>query len=133
MSLLNMHRRIFIRNSSLASLSLTNLCLNACENHSTRKAQNTAKTPANNNVFALEEINISDLQQKMKEGQYTSEAITKLYLDRIEAIDEKGFALHSVIEVNPDALSIAQAMDQERKNGKVRGLLHGIPVLIKDN
>ncbi|MEI9912845.1 MAG: amidase [Bacteroidota bacterium] len=69
----------------------------------------------------------------MSSGKYTSEQITKLYLDRIEAIDKKGPLLNSVIELNPDALIIAKAMDEERKAGKIRGLLHGIPVLIKDN
>lgn len=60
----------------------------------------------------------------------TSEAICKTYLERIAAVDP---IIHSIIELNPDALSIAAQMDGERKEGKVRGLLHGIPVLIKDN
>ncbi|MBS1564421.1 MAG: amidase, partial [Bacteroidetes bacterium] len=60
-------------------------------------------------------------------------SITELYLKRIEAIDKQGPALNSVIELNPDALSIADAMDKERKEGKLRGPLHGIPVLVKDN
>ena len=69
----------------------------------------------------------------MASGEYSSVSITKLYLKRIEAIDKKGPALNAVIEINPDALTIAAAMDAERKAGKVRGPLHGIPVLIKDN
>ena len=69
----------------------------------------------------------------MQNGQYTSRAITQMYLDRIEAIDKNGPKLNAVIEINPDALTIADAMDQERKDGKIRGPLHGIPVLIKDN
>jgi amidase len=73
------------------------------------------------------------LQEKMAAGKYTSEKLTQLYLDRIEAIDKKGPALNSVIEINPDAISIAKAMDEERKKGKTRGPLHGIPILIKDN
>jgi amidase len=56
-----------------------------------------------------------------------------MYLKRIDAIDKNGPALNSVIEVNPDAISIAENMDNERKNGKIRGPLHGIPVLVKDN
>ena len=83
--------------------------------------------------FELDEITVSELQDKMEKGTYTSAQITQLYLDRIEAIDKNGPKLNSIIEVNPDALSIAKAMDQERKEGKVRGLLHGIPVVLKDN
>jgi amidase len=128
-----MHRRKFIRNSSLASLSLTSLWLTSCESKPTANTQITTQTPDSDSAFPLEEINISDLQQQMKDGKYTSETITRLYLDRIDAIDKNGPALRSVIEVNPDALSIAKTMDEERKNGKIRGPLHGIPILIKDN
>ncbi len=83
--------------------------------------------------FPFMEATIDELQQKMQSGEYTSQAITKLYLRRIAEIDKKGPALNAVIELNPDALAIAASMDAERKAGKVRGPLHGIPVLIKDN
>jgi len=83
--------------------------------------------------FELNEVTIDILQQKMKNKEYTSRSITELYLKRIDAIDKAGPKLNAVIEVNPDALSIADAMDKERANGKVRGPLHGIPVLVKDN
>ena len=83
--------------------------------------------------FPLLEVTIDELQQKMNSGEYSSVAITKLYLKRIAEIDKKGPALNAVIELNPDALAIAAAMDAERKAGKVRGPMHGIPVLIKDN
>jgi amidase len=69
----------------------------------------------------------------MQSGKHTARSITELYLKRIEAIDKNGSKLNSVIELNPDALSIADAMDKERKAGKLRGPLHGIPVLVKDN
>ncbi len=69
----------------------------------------------------------------MASGKYSSQQITQLYLGRIDAIDKKGPSLNSVIELNPEALTIAKALDDERKNGKVRGPLHGIPILIKDN
>jgi amidase len=69
----------------------------------------------------------------MAKGEYSSEQVTQLYLQRIEAIDKKGPALNAVIELNPDAMVIAKAMDDEREAGKIRGPLHGIPVLIKDN
>jgi len=81
----------------------------------------------------LEEVTIADLQQAMASGRLTSRRITELYLARIEAIDRRGPALTSVIEVNPDALSIADGLDRERSEKKVRGPLHGIPILIKDN
>lgn len=69
----------------------------------------------------------------MQSGELTSKSITELYLKRIREIDEEGPALNSVIEVNPDAVAIAEGLDAERKQGKVRGPLHGIPILIKDN
>src|SRR5262245_41084619 len=69
----------------------------------------------------------------MESGQDTARSIVDKYLARIEAIDRQGPALHSVIETNPEARSIAEALDAERKTGKVRGPMHGIPVLIKDN
>jgi len=84
-------------------------------------------------AFVLEEAGISDLQRRMTGGESTAHAIVQLYLDRIAAIDAAGPSLHAVIELNPDALKIADQLDAERKNGKVRGPLHGIPVLIKDN
>jgi amidase len=69
----------------------------------------------------------------MESGEYTAESITKLYLDRVDEIDAAGPTLNAVIEVNPDALEIARQLDKERDAGKIRGPLHGIPVMIKDN
>ncbi len=83
--------------------------------------------------FDLNEITVDELQSKMQKGELSSKAITKKYLNRIAAIDKKGPAINAVIEINADALSIAEAMDAERKSGKIRGPLHGIPILIKDN
>ncbi len=85
-------------------------------------------------AFELDEITISDLQQWMVSGRANSRAITEKYLARIEEIDKEGPTIHGVIEVNPDALAIADASDKERKEKKgSRGPMHGIPVLIKDN
>lgn len=81
----------------------------------------------------LEEITIAALQEAMSKGQWTAVAIAEGYLARIEALDRGGPRLNSVIELNPDAQSIARQMDRERRDGKVRGPLHGIPLLIKDN
>jgi len=83
--------------------------------------------------FELEEITISALQQGMSAGTWTSRRITELYADRINQLDVGATKVNSVITLNPDALAIADQMDAERKAGKLRGPMHGIPVLIKDN
>ncbi len=83
--------------------------------------------------FELEEATIAELGRQMAAGERTSGEITRLYLDRIEALDRQGPALRSVIETNPDALEIAGQLDRERAAGSVRGPLHGIPILLKDN
>ena len=83
--------------------------------------------------FELEETTLAELQQAMTEGSLTAERIATLYLERIEAIDRQGPTLRSVIETDPDAIANARALDEERRGGRVRGPLHGIPVLLKDN
>jgi amidase len=83
--------------------------------------------------FDLEEATVAQLQARMETGQDTSRSIVDKYLARIEAVDRNGPTLRSVLEINPDARSIADALDAERKSGRVRGPLHGVPVLIKDN
>jgi amidase len=81
----------------------------------------------------LEEMTISQLQKGYKEGRFTVSQVVADYLARIEAIDKNGPGLNSVICINPDALQIAQELDKEMSAGKVRGPLHGIPVILKDN
>lgn len=81
----------------------------------------------------LPEWTITDLNEKMESGELTSRQVTELYLQRIAAVDKGGPYINSVIELNPDALEIADGLDKERKAGKLRGALHGIPILIKDN
>src|SRR3954453_7617642 len=83
--------------------------------------------------FPLEEATVGELQDAMAAGRYTSRRLVELYTERISAIDRSGPTLRSVIELNPDALAIADGLDAERKTGGVRGPLHGIPVLVKDN
>lgn len=83
--------------------------------------------------FELEEATIADLGRQMAGGERTSRGITELYLDRIEALDRQGPTLRSVIETNPDAIEIAEELDRERTAGNVRGPLHGVPILLKDN
>ncbi|HXG85838.1 MAG TPA: amidase family protein, partial [Pyrinomonadaceae bacterium] len=78
----------------------------------------------------LNEITVGELQAGMKSGRFSAKMLVEKYLERIKEIDPK---LHSVIEINPDAIKIAEQMDKERKRGKVRSMMHGIPVLIKDN
>jgi amidase len=125
-----MNRRVFLRSGSVASVGLTTTGLTLFDKQTGSKATTENQLPEN---FELDEITIDELQQKMQTGQTTAVAITGLYLKRIAAIDKAGPKLNSVIEINKAALSIAAAMDKERKAGKVRGPLHGIPVLIKDN
>lgn len=81
----------------------------------------------------IDEASLAQLQSAMASGSLTARALTRHYLARIEAIDRRGPQLGAVIEVNPDALAIADALDAERRQGRVRGPLHGIPVLLKDN
>jgi amidase len=83
--------------------------------------------------FDLEEATIASLIGDQQSGRRTARAIAERYLARIESVDRNGPSLHSVIELNPDALAIADALDAERKSKGLRGPLHGIPVLIKDN
>jgi amidase len=85
------------------------------------------------NDSELDEITIDGLQKAFQSGQYSSHAVTEKYLARIAEIDKAGPTINAVIELNPDALQIADALDQERKSKGPRGPLHGIPVLIKDN
>jgi len=83
--------------------------------------------------FPFAEATIRELQQRMAAGTLTARELTEAYLTRIAEIDSRGPALRAVLEVNPDALEIAARLDAERKAGRVRGPLHGIPVLLKDN
>lgn len=84
-------------------------------------------------AFELEEATVQALSDGMRSGRWTARGIAEQYLGRIEAVDKRGPVLNSVIELNPDALMIADALDEERKAKGPRGPLHGIPVLVKDN
>ena len=89
-----------------------------------------AAAPAAGSIL---DAGVLEQQARMEAGKLTSQALVSQYLARIAAIDKAGPRLNSVIELNPDALKIAAEMDRERKAGKLRGPLHGIPVLLKDN
>ena len=119
-----MKRRNFIKITSTAGLSAMFIPFVQC---------NSDAGKISSEDFPFLEITIEELQNQMKSGVHTARSITQIYLDRIAGIDKAGPKLNSVIELNPDALTIADAMDTERKNGKIRGSMHGIPVLIKDN
>jgi amidase len=128
-----MDRRRFLRNGSIATIAP--LAIASCQQSPNTSTANTAKPPNGQTGagFELSETTIDDLQQKMTSGTHTARSIAEAYLKRIAELDQSGPKINSVIELNPDALSIADAMDKERKDGKVRGPMHGIPVLIKDN
>ncbi|MFZ1806758.1 MAG: amidase [Cyclobacteriaceae bacterium] len=83
--------------------------------------------------FNYEEFDITQLQNGYASGEYTIQDVVKSYLDRIEAIDKNGPQLNSIIQINPDAIEIAKALDEELKSGKSRGPLHGVPIVLKDN
>ena len=83
--------------------------------------------------FELEEMTVGEMQEGMRSGRYTARSLAEAYLGRIEAIDKRGPAINSMIELNPDALAIADGLDAERKQKGPRGPLHGIPIVIKDN
>jgi len=121
-----MNRRRFVRNSITGAAGAALASVSA-----------RAKSPGLNvnppATFELDELTIADLQSGMKSGKYTAQSLARKYLERIDDIDKRGPAVNSVIELNPDALAIAENLDRERKAGRVRGPLHGIPVLIKDN
>ena len=81
----------------------------------------------------LEELTIDAMRERMRSGALTSRALTEGYLARIDALDKRGPAVNAMIELNPDALDIATALDGERAAGRVRGPMHGIPIVLKDN
>jgi len=126
-------RREFLRASLLGTAAIATAAAKPLVAGDVADARKSVVFAGDVPAFELDEITISDLQDGMKSGKYTSRSITEKYLARIDAIDKQGPALNAIIELNPDALSIADAMDKERKDKGPRGPLHGIPILIKDN
>ena len=113
----------------LLSVALSALTLAACSPRSASPPPAAVATPAAD----YSQLDITELQQRMADGSLSAHQLTQWYLDRIAALDKSGPQLNAVLTVNPDALAIADALDAERKAGKLRGPLHGIPVLLKDN
>jgi amidase len=123
-----MDRRIFVKNSLFTGVAATFLPLSSCQ-----LKPHSEKGVIPSDALNLDELTIPQLQEKVKTGILTYVSMSQIYLKRIQELDKSGPNLNSVIEINPDALKIAEQMDHERKDGKIRGPLHGIPVLIKDN
>jgi amidase len=115
-----MKRRDFLKTSAVAAAAIAT-------NHPILSPFSSASN------LDLEEATILQLQQQLSSGNITAEWLVKAYLKRIDEIDKRGPAINSVIEINPEAIEIAEALDRERKQKGVRGRLHGIPILIKDN
>jgi amidase len=122
-------RRTFLRSSAIGGAA----AFFAGTRAETRGAAEQAADTADVGRFDLDEATIADLQGRMQQGRSSAVEIAEAYLKRIGQIDKTGPALRSILETNPDALSDAKTLDAERKAGKVRGPLHGIPVLLKDN
>ncbi len=110
------------------SLAVVSMCLFI-------SCQGPGDTSENNDQesFRFEEYTISQLQQGYKEGTFSIAEVVQAYLDRIESIDQNGPTLRSILSVNPDAMEIAESLQEELKQGKSRGALHGIPIVLKDN
>jgi amidase len=124
-----MNRRDFLRLAALGSApGLVGSVLADRPSHASSAASGFRVAP-----FELDEASFSSLQAAMETGRETAVSLAKKYWRRITEIDERGPALNAVIEANPDALSIARALDKERKAKGPRGALHGIPILLKDN
>ena len=129
-----MDRRSFLEYGLAAGAAAIARPLSSADASDPRRPPPRAEPPAGHpTAFALEEATIAELQEGMRAGRLTARAIAEQYLSRIEEVDRRGPAINAVIEVNPDALAIADALDRERQGGRVRGPLHGIPIILKDN
>ena len=125
-----MDRRTFLQTTAAGGAGLTaNLACAPPSSEPPSGAGGQAAIPP----FEFDEVTAADLQRMMESGEHTARSVTEAYLGRIEALDRQGPELRSMIEINPDALEIADALDAERREGSVRGPLHGIPVALKDN
>ncbi len=127
-----MRRRDFVKAAAIGSGIFALQPITSCTPKTTHKETYEGATSFQKDT-ELDEKTIDDLQQMMKNGEISSVQIVQKYLDRIHEIDYQGPELRSIIELNPEAISIAKKMDNERKSGSIRGPLHGIPIIIKDN
>jgi len=125
-----MKRRHFISLSALGTTLITGFSL--FESHAMIRGEKVSNQE-DFKLFPFNEKGISEFQDMMAAGKLSSEELVTAYLNRIEQIDKKGPAINAIMEINPDALSLARQMDKERKAGTIRGPLHGIPIMLKDN
>ncbi|MFK5922595.1 MAG: amidase [Verrucomicrobiota bacterium] len=128
-----MERRKFFQSGSLAVIAGAISPLGGCRPREGGISSQVKGAIEGNDNFVFNEVTVEDLQQKMEGGSETARSIAEAYLQRIAVIDQAGPELRAVIEINPQALQIADELDRERAQGKLRGALHGIPVMIKDN
>jgi len=126
----DMNRRDFIR-AGVASGAAVSVV--GCEPAEDVQSVSESGTPFSIPEFRLEELTIEDLGGGLSSGDWTCRALTEMYLERIDALDRQGPTLYSILEINPDALSIADGLDRELRGGRRRGPLHGIPIVLKDN
>jgi amidase len=125
-----MKRRHFLSLSAIGTTLVSSLGVLSCF------ANNSNEKSIHQNFegeFLFEEMSIDELQEMLNKGEINSERLVDAYLKRIELIDKNGPSINAVIEVNKEALNLARELDEERKAGKNRGLLHGIPIMLKDN
>jgi len=121
-------RREFLKRASLGAAAVASTPLIDLAGTESRKFTKNSYSLADR-----EELTIYDFQKKMKEGQLTSRKLVEAFLKRIKEIDQQGPALKSILEINPDALKIADKLDQEYKTKGARSPLHGVPIIIKAN
>ena len=126
-----MNRRNFVRSSVIGGVGLASISVSATAREAADvNASSVASPPP---AFELDELTVGELQSGMASGKFTAHSLARKYLDRIDDVDKHGPGINAVLETNPDALAIATELDRERKAKRLRGPLHGIPVLIKDN
>ncbi len=125
-----MNRRAFLQTTAAGAAGLTASA--ACAPPGAEAPSDTGTQGAIPS-FEFDEITADDLQRRMESGEHTARSITEAYLGRLDAMDQQGPELRSMIEINPDALAIADELDAERQANGPRGPLHGIPVALKDN
>ena len=130
----NLSRRVFLKVSGMAAagVAMASCGLASVFRHGAG-SRKSSRVSRQQEAFAMEEMTIMQLREKMQSGELTARALAEMYLERIDELDKRGPAINAVIELNPDALAIADALDAERRKKGARGPLHGIPVLLKDN
>jgi amidase len=126
-------RRRFLKTSALGVSAAALFPSLAARAEGARPEGGNQTQPSEVHPFELDEVTVAELQNGMAAGKFSSHELARKYLARIDEVDKHGPALNSLIELNPDAPSIADALDKERKDKGPRGPLHGIPVVIKDN